>query len=111
MADGAAPDIGLADRHHGDSRLDPRRQAGPFESGLHRERVHDSRQHAHIVGRGAVDAFGRSGQPAEDVAPTDDQAHLGANVTRFLDIGRNALDGFDVDAEVLGAHQRLAGHL
>jgi hypothetical protein len=51
------------------------------------------------------------GQPAEDVAPADDQADLGADVARFLDVGRNALDGADVDAEVLGAHQRLAGHL
>ena len=49
---------------------------------LQRQRVHHRRQHAHIIGAGAVEALGGGGHAAEDVAAADDQAQLVALLLR-----------------------------
>ena len=41
-----------------------------------RQRVHDGRQHAHVVGGGAVHALGGAGEAAEDVAAADHDGDL-----------------------------------
>jgi len=60
---------------------------------LHGKRVHDGREHTHIVGGGAVEAFGRSGQAAEDVAAADHQAELMPRRVRFCDLAGDAVGG------------------
>jgi hypothetical protein len=52
-----------------------------FQRVLHRQRVHDRCQHAHVIGGGAVEALVGRGQPAKDIAAAHDEAEL---VTRRL---------------------------
>ena len=49
-----------------------------LEGILEGERVHDRRQHAHVVAGGALHAPGGRGQTAEDVAATDHDGDLDA---------------------------------
>ena len=56
-----------------------------------------------------VAALGRHGDAAEDVAAADDDGDLDAQRARLGDVGGDAVDDRDVDAEMLLAHQRLAG--
>ena len=97
---GAAADIGLADGRHRDRRLDAGVDADLLERVLHGERVHHRRQHAHIVGAGAVEALGRAGEAAEDVAAADDQAELVPVVLGRLDLVGEPGDGVGIDAEL-----------
>ena len=82
-----------------------------LERVLQRERVHHRRQHAHIVGGRAVEALGRGGHAAEDVAAADDEAQLMALRLRRCDLAGEAGDRFGIDAELALAHQRLARQL
>src|SRR5882724_1767163 len=107
----APADIGLAHRRHRDRGLDPRMHAQLFERVLHGERVHDGREHAHIVGRRALHALHRPGDAAEDVAAADHQADLDAHAIDGLNVAGNARHGFLVEAELLRSHQRFAGDL
>jgi hypothetical protein len=85
VTDRLAADIGL------DHLLDVQRRlhAGVDARLAHRigqrHGVHHRRQHAHVVGRGAIHAGGRAGQPAEDVAAADDDADLDAEIGHRLD--------------------------
>ena len=87
------------------------RLARPTRSsaGLQRQRVHHRGQHAHVVGGGAVDALGRAGQAAEDIAAAHHHADLGAGGLGLVHIAGDAVHDIDVDAEAVIAHQRLAG--
>ena len=89
------------------------REASPTRSsaGLQRQRVHHRRQHAHIVGGGAVDALGGAGKAAEDIAAADHHADFAAGLVGFRHIAGDAVDHVDIDAELAFAHQRLAGDL
>ena len=111
MADGAAADIGLAHRGHRNSRLNPAGDPDPLQRRLHGERIHHRGQHAHIIGRGAFNTFGRTGQAAENIPAADHHTDLGAALDRAFDIGRNAVHRVDVNPVRLGAHQRFTGHL
>ncbi len=83
VAHGAAADVGLAHGHHRDRRQHARVAAEAFDRVLHGQRVHHRRQHAHVVGAGALHALGRALHAAEDVAAADDQAHFGARTGRL----------------------------
>ena len=107
----APADIGLADRVHLDGGLHARIHARPLERVLHGKRVHDRRQHAHIVGRPALHALGRAGQAAEDVAAANDDAQFNPGFVNRSDFFRHSLDGRHVQANALLAHQDLAGDL
>src|SRR5688572_32754652 len=50
----------------------------------HRERVHHRREHAHIIGAGAIESLGSARQPAEDIAPADDHANLESGLHGLL---------------------------
>ena len=107
VAHGAAADIGLGDGRHRDRRLDAGVDADLLERVLHGERVHHRRQHAHIVGAGAVEALGGAGEAAEDVAAADDQAELVAARVGRLDLLGEARDGVGIDAELALAPSAL----
>jgi len=76
MALGAAADHRLADFVHLDSRLHAGFDADLFQRALHGQRVHDRSEHAHVVGLGAVHAFGSASHAAKDIAAADDEAQL-----------------------------------
>ena len=88
MPERAAADVGLGHARHRDRRLDAGVDAELLERILQRKRVHDGRQHAHVIGGGAIEALGRRGHAAEDVAAADDQAQLVP-----LRLGRGDLTG------------------
>ena len=90
------------------------RQGRPTRSsaGLQGQRVHHRRQHAHIVGGGAVDALGRAGQAAKDIAAAHHHADLGAGVdaASFTSRAMRSTTSMSMPKAAL-AHQRLAGDL
>ncbi len=55
-----------------------RGQVHALQRRLHGQRVHHGRQHAHVIGGGAVDALGGARQTAKDIAAADDHADLRA---------------------------------
>ena len=111
MADGAAADVGLGDLAHGDGAHDAAVHAGVLEGVLKRERVHDGREHAHGVALGAVHAAGGHLDAAEDVAAADDDGDLDARVVDRADLVGQAGRNGGIDAELLAAHEGLAGKL
>ena len=111
VAKRAAADVGLADAGHGDRRLHPRLGAQLLERALEREGVHDGGQHPHVIGAGPVEALGRGGHAAKDVAAADDETQLGAMLARGEYFAGERLDGVGVDAELAGTHQGLARQL
>ena len=73
MALGAAADHGLAHLVHLDRRLDARFDAKLLQRILHRKRVHDRREHTHIIGLRAVHALRSARHPAEDITAANDE--------------------------------------
>ena len=92
-------------RHHA------RVHAERLERVLHRERVHDRGEHAHVIAGDAVHAGARQPRAAEDVAAADDDRDLHAQAHDLADLERDALEHLRVDAVVLLAQQRLARQL
>jgi hypothetical protein len=69
VADRAAADVGLADRGHRDRRHDAVWHAGLLDHALHRQRVNDGAEHAHVVGARALDPGGASVLPRMMLPP------------------------------------------
>jgi hypothetical protein len=64
-----------------------------------------------VVAGDAVTALGGDGHAAKDVAAADDDAHFDPERPRLCNVGGDAVDDRNVDAEMLFAHQRLARRL
>ena len=109
MADDAAPDERLGHRAHFDAGGHARHDVLMLERVLQSEGIHDRRQHAHVVGGGAVHALGTGRQAAEDVAAADDDGDFDAELADVGDIPRDAGGDHGIDAELLVAHQCFAG--
>ena len=69
MANRSAPDIRFSDLLHFNRRLYARRHIQLFQRILQCERVHDRRQHAHIIGGSPVNALRAAGNASPDVTP------------------------------------------
>jgi hypothetical protein len=111
VADGAAADEGLGELRDLYGRLDARVDSDLFERVLKDDGVHDGRQHAYVVGAGAVHVAGALGDAAEDVAAADDDRDLDAHlVVHGLDLLGDGARHVHVNAVVLRAHQGLAGN-
>ena len=108
VTDGATTDIGFDHLIDAQCRLHARLETGTAHGIGQRHRVHDGRQHTHVVGRGTVHAGGGTGHATEDVAAADDHAHLDAEGVHFGDFADDAFDHFIVDAIVVVAHEGLA---
>ena len=80
----AAADVRLGDAVHANGRHQPRLAAERFERVLQREAVDHRGEHAHVVGRGFLDAGVAGGElgAAEDVAAADDDGDLNAELRR-----------------------------
>ena len=76
MAQGAQPQIWFSDLLDRDCGLNPGGHTRLLESIPQRHGVDDGRQHAHVVGVGAIHADGCRRQSTEDVAATDDDGDL-----------------------------------
>ena len=76
VADGAAPDVGLAHGADLDGAHDPRVDALVLQGVLEREGVLHGGHHADVVAGGAVHAAGGGGHPAKDVAAADDDGDV-----------------------------------
>ena len=106
----AAADIGFAHGRHRDRGLDARIHADLLQRVLHGERVHDGRQHAHIIGGGALESLGGRGDAPENVSAAHDHADFIALRFHIGDLERDAGGDGGVDRMPL-AHQHFAGQL
>ena len=111
MPQRAAADVRLGHAGHRDRRQHAGVDAKLLQRILQRQRVHHRRQHAHVIGGGAVEALGRRGHAAEDVAAADDEAQLVPLRLGRGDLAGEAGDGVGIDAELALPHQRFARQL
>ncbi len=111
MPERAAADVGLGDAGHRNRRHHPRVDTLLFERILKRKRIHHRREHAHIVGGRAVEAFRRRCHSAENIASAYDQAKLVALGFCGGDLARETRGGFRIDAKLALAHKRLTRKL
>ncbi len=111
VPDSAAPDVGLGNRLHLDGGHDAGEHRVTLERVLERQGVHDSREHAHVVGLRAVHAARCGGQPAEDVAASDDDRDLHAVSGHRVDLLGKRIEDLGIDTGAGVAHERFAGQL
>ena len=78
-----------------------------FQHVLHGQGIEHRGQHAHVVRRGTLHAFGRAGEPAKNIAAADDQGHLHAHLEHGADFAADGGHGFRVDAVFVLARQEL----
>ena len=86
VAHRAAPDVFLAHLVDADRRHHARVQAERLDRVLHRQRIHDGRQHAHVIAGHAVHAGARQAGAAEDVAAADHDRDLHAQAHDLADL-------------------------
>ncbi len=96
---GAAADVGLRDLLDLEGGLHAGRNPAPLHRVLQRQRVDDARQHAHVVGAGAVHALGRRADAADDVAAADHDGDLDAHRVDGCQLLGDAADHGRSDAE------------
>src|SRR6185437_14876058 len=108
MANGAAANERFGDLGHGNGRLHARGDADFFQSILQSQRVDDSREHAHVIAGGALNAAFAAGQAAKDISATDDDHDLNAQFANFADLLGHAVDSSARNADAGFAAQRLA---
>ena len=94
----AAANERLGDGWHLDSGLHPCHHAQFLHSILHRQGIHDGCQHTHVVGGGAVNARRGCISAAPDIAATNDNGDLDAQIMDSLDLTGDAAHRFSVDA-------------
>ena len=87
VAHGAAPNVVLADLVDLQRRHDAYARAQALERVLHRKRVDDGREHAHLIGGHAIHAGLGQARAAEDIAAADDETDLDAEPDDFFDLG------------------------
>ena len=108
MADRSAADIGFCNLLHINRRLNAGSDTVLFHGILECQRVHHRGQHAHVVSRYPIHAFGRTGQAAPDIAAADDDGDLNIELIDFDDLFGNRFYRFRVDAVALFAGQCFA---
>src|SRR3954454_3679 len=111
MAHRAAADVGLGDLADVERGLHARVDVELLERVLELQRVEDDREHPHVVGRRAVHALGRSGDPAVDVARPQHDRDLDAAIVHALDLLGDLAQALEVGAVLEVAHERLAREL
>src|SRR3954463_12313201 len=99
MADCPAPYERLGDLVHGNGALHPGGDAGFLQSILQGQRVNDGGQHAHVIARRALDSFFAPRLAAENIAPSDDNDYLHAEITDLANLARHVMDCFGRNTE------------
>ena len=93
---------------HLDGAQQARVRALLFQRVLQRQPVDHRRQHAHVVGRGAVDGQRFLPRAAKDISAAHHDGHLHAEVAHFLQFTGDARQRFGVDAGALRSLQGLS---
>src|SRR5581483_9744169 len=109
--DRATADVRLRDLAHVQSRLHARDGALPLESLLHRERVEDRREHAHVVAGRAVHPLRGRLEAAVEVAAADHERDLEPERMDVDELARERVHRRRVEPELARPHQRLSGKL
>src|SRR4051794_2578787 len=109
MPDRAQRQERLGHLGHRDRRLHARRHVDLLEGILERERVHDRREHPHVVGAVALDAGSLPATP--DVAPADPHRRLDADVDHLGELARDEARGRIGDPGSGGRGEGFAGEL
>ena len=76
-----------------------------FQRALHRQRVHNGGQHAHVIGGGALHALGRALQTSKDITATDDHGNLGPKIVNRFDLSGDPLHSWGMKTVALVSHQ------
>jgi hypothetical protein len=108
---GFGPHIWLDNLLNSDSRHNARRQAGLVHGVSQSERVHDGRQHPHVIGRGTVHADRAARHTPKNVAPADDNGNFHAQSGYFCNLINHAHNRVTVDAKLVIPHERLTRKL
>src|SRR5262249_21154763 len=82
-----------------------------FQSVLQYDCIHDSRQHANIVGCRSIHVSSALRDSAKDVSTAHNDSDLDSQVDDCLYLTSNRTRDINVDAVVLFTHQRFAGKL
>src|SRR5690349_2446275 len=88
----STPNKSFCNLRHRDRRLHARLDAEFFHRVLQRERVDNSREHAHVIAGGAFDTLFTAGNAAENIAASDDDYDLHPELADFSDLPRRLLD-------------------
>ena len=108
MTDGGAAVVMFNHTTHRNRRHHASGDAGTLECITHRQRIHDSGQHAHVVAGDAIHAgFMQSGTP-EQVATTEHQTYLHAHVYQLADLHRHTVQHLGINAEIGGTGQSFS---
>ena len=102
-----AANVRLGDLTHLDGTLHARIDIDVLQRALQGERVHDRREHSHVVRLCPIHALVASRKAAPDIAAADDDGDVDAVLAHLLDLGRNGVDGRQVDAEALISCERF----
>ena len=111
VAHRATADVVLAHFVDTDRRHHARVHVHLFERILHRQRVHDSGQHAHLIGRDAIHTGACQAGAAENIAAANDHRQLNAQRLHLTQFGRDAFEHQRVDTVIAAAQQRFAREL
>src|SRR5205814_10364932 len=82
-----------------------------FQPVLERKGVDDGLEHAHVIPGRPLDAALASTQAAKNIAATDDDDDLDAELAHLADLARHVVDRFRTDADARLASQRFATQL
>ena len=82
-----------------------------LESVLKSQRIHNSCQHADVIGLRTIHAFGASGQTAENVAAAHDDCQLHATAHDLGDLIGQIVDHLRIDAIAHITRQRFSRQL
>ena len=100
-----AADVRLGDAGHLDRAEHPGVLPGALERVLQRERVHDRAEHADVVALGGVHAGHRARAAAPEVAATDDDGDVDAELADGDDLACGVIERGAVEAGAGGAGQ------
>src|SRR5262249_1062599 len=109
MAYGPAPDKRLGYLIHLDGRHYAREHILLFQRILPRERVDNSRQHAHVIGRDAVHLFCLLCYAAEKITAAYHDSNLNFERVHIGQFSRDFVNTQRIYAEALGCGQGFAG--
>ena len=111
VADGTPPDIRLCHLPYLYRRLYACRHARALERILHRESIHDRREHPHVVALRSIHPDAGAFEPAEDIAAADHDPNLHAEAMDLRELGSGRAQGAHADAEAPLPAKSLATQL
>src|SRR5947207_108769 len=109
MSNCAAANERLGHLVHLDRAHHPGERVLTLKSVLKRDCIEHSREHAHVIGRCAVEALSGECQSAKNISSADDYCDFDAKLVNVVNLAGYASDRCGIDAIVLLSHQSFAG--